>query len=568
MKNRFKIYVLASALVLLSGCSESFLDRYPASDTLLQDQYEQLDNTLSGSMRGIYSMMYGVSSHDAFGQRSIDMYGDLLCGDMALTSETYGWFSSDEKQQVRTGRSGYIWVYYYDMLRNINMVIRTVKNQTGLLDSVAVHGYPTDGMRVLDGSGNVLYTYSSEDSLNAVYYAQALTMRGYVYSGLTRFFVPTVDHIFSSGYNLTNYPAFPLYTEDNIDAGPQELAMINKVYEQVDKDLTTAIAYFESFGKDFTRKTKLEVDVNVARGMLAYFYLNRAREIDTDASSPLLAGPMRQALNYSLDVINSGAFSIIPATDKSNGVLTSGFNNTSNGSWMWGQTVTTETAGGLASFFGQVDIHSYSYAWAGDTKVVDKKLYDEIPSWDIRKKWFNDGSANSSFTLCPDGKFFSAKCPTSTATDDIDREWLSDNVFMRVELMYLIASEAAYFLQKQDSAVLFLTDLLANRVDTAATAATDYTTFAATLATPSVFIQELIRNWRLELWGEGYGLQTFRRLSSHSYRWYNENTDTEEEKIRRGANHLYNAGKEMDYTDDTYTMQIPASETNYNPNLK
>ena len=50
---------------------------------------------------------------------------------------------------------------------------------------------------------------------------------------------------------------------------------------------------------------------------------------------------------------------------------------------------------------------------------------------------------NSSFAYCPDGKFYSAKCPNSTKTDDIDREWLNDNIYMRIESMYLIAAEAA-----------------------------------------------------------------------------------------------------------------------------
>ncbi len=564
MKNTYKIFSLTAIIALsFASCSESFLDREPLGGTLLQSQYDSLSNGLAGSMRGIYSMMYGVDSHDAFGQRSIDMYGDLLCGDMALTSETYGWFSSDERQQVRTGRSSYIWSYYYDMLRNINMVIRAVKQQ-GLVDKVAANGFPTDGMKVLDENGNVVYTYNSEDSLRGVYYAQALTMRGYVYSGLVRFFIPTVDHIFSGGYNLTNYPAFPVYTEDNLDDGPQELTMINKVYERIDTDLSTAIEYFETFGKDYVGSSKLVADVNVARGLLAYFYLNRAMEFGKGPSDPLLAVPMRKALSYSVDVINSNNFNVLT----NNEALSSGFNNIESKSWIWGQDVTTETTGGLASFFGQVDIHSYSYAWAGDTKVIDKNLYEAIPSWDIRKRWFNDGSGNSTFTLCPDGKFYSAKSPHSTATDDIDREWLSDNVFMRVELMYLIAAEAAYFLQKYDSAALMLTAITDNRVDTAATASALYDTYKTTLSDNKVLLQQIIQNWRVELWGEGYGLQTYRRLSSHAYRGYNEKTDTEEEKIRRGANHLYNPGKEMDYSDETtFTMQIPASETNYNPNL-
>jgi hypothetical protein len=235
---------------------------------------------------------------------------------------------------------------------------------------------------------------------------------------------------------------------------------------------------------------------------------------------------------------------------------------------MWGENVSVETATGLGSFFGQVDIHSYSYAWAGDTKVIDKNLYDQIPSWDGRKYWFNDGSKNPSFTLCPDGKFFSAASPTSTAADKIDREWLSDNVFMRIESIYLIAAEAAYYLQDLNKATDYLDAILSQRLDLDdPNAATDYQNFKNEISTDrQKFFQELYRNWRLEMWGEGYGLQTFRRLS---YNYYDETAPRDKDKVYRGSNHLYNGGKSIEYTDETiYTMTIPASELNYNPYMQ
>ena len=564
MKKTIKLFVVSVLVMGMTGC-DNFLNQPPVGSTLIQEQYDQLSNTLEGSMRGIYSMMYPYSNHDAFGQRSIDMYGDLLCGDMALTSETYGWFSTDEHQQTRTSRSSYMWSYYYDMLRNINMVINTVKTQTSVLDHIAQYGMPNDGLNVKDASGKVIFHYDENDSIAAIYYAQALTMRGYVYSHLITLFVPTVDHLFLAGYNLTNYPAFPLYTEDNMNSGAQPLAMLNEVYRRVDSDLTTAISYFDVFGKDYVGSSKLVVDINVARGLLAYFYLNRAREINVSSSDPLLQMPMEKALEYAKAAIQSGANSIIPNQE----VLTNGFNDLNDKSWMWGQNVTVETAGGLASFFGQVDIHSYSYAWAGDTKAIDKRLYESIPSWDIRKEWFNDGKKNATYALCPDKKFFSAKNPTSTHTDDIDREWLNDNVFMRIESMYLIAAEAYYFLGKLDSSAIALTAITDERVNLSdSTANEQYLAYKASLADPDTLVQALILNWRVEMWGEGYGLQTFRRLTTHKYRYYNEETASIEEKVRRGANHVYNKGTEIVYDNETtYTMQIPASETNYNPNL-
>lgn len=566
MKKITKLLLLLTTVVFFAGC-DSFLDQPPIGGTLIQEQYDALGNKLEGSMRGVYSLMYTVSDHDVFGQRSIDMYGDLLCGDMALTEESYGWFVSDERQMTREARSGYLWSHYYGMLRNINMVVATVKNQTTLLGNVAQYGMPNDGLKVKDGEGKVVFHYDENDSLSAIYYAEALTMRGFAYANMVRFFVPTVDHLFNAGYNLTNYPCFPLYTEENMNDGAQPLAKINEVYNLIDQDLTTAIAFFDAFGKEYEGTSKLEVDINVARGILAYFYLNRSKEFGASATDPLLEKPMRQALTYADAAIKSNKYTIIP--NKS--VLTTGFNNLQDNSWMWGQDVTVETTGGLASFQGQVDIHSYSYAWVGGTKALDKGLFEEIPTWDIRRKWFNDGSKNSTYLLCPDKKFFSAKNPVSTATDNVDREWLNDNVFMRIESMYLIAAEACYFLGKLDSAAMYLTAITDQRVDPdVLTAATDYATYKTEISTDAEkFVQALILNWRVELWGEGYGLQTFRRLTSHKYKHYNAKTESWEEKVRRGANHSFDAGAEISYDDETrYTMQIPSSETNYNDKLE
>ena len=92
MKNKLNILVLSAAAIALSSCASSFLDRDPQGNTILQNQYEQLDNTVEGSVRGIYSLLYEFSDHDQFGKRSIDLYTDLLSGDMALTSYSYGWF--------------------------------------------------------------------------------------------------------------------------------------------------------------------------------------------------------------------------------------------------------------------------------------------------------------------------------------------------------------------------------------------------------------------------------------------------------------------------------------------
>ena len=562
--NKIQIALVLAATLIFGSCADSYLQTDPAGSTITQTQYETISGRLRGAMLGIYSLMYGYSDHDAFGFRSIDMYGDLLSGDMALTARNYGWFYQDEQQETRSERSGYLWVLYYRMLYNINSEIAEAKKET-LVDSVSVYGLPNDDLYSVNDNGDTLHLYTEWDAEVANYYAQALTMRAYIYSALVRFFCPTMNHIYKAGFNITNYPAFPTYNETNFDGEAQPMAMLSDVYAQIENDLKTAIAYFDAFGDYYVRENKLEVNADVARGILAYSYLNKARlDKEYDETMPLVAEPMTEALRYAEEIINSGAHTIIPNKN----LYSTGFNDVNDASWMWGENVSVETATGLASFFGQVDIHSYSYAWSGDTKAIDKNLYEQIPDWDGRKYWFNDGSKNPSFLLCPDGKFFSAASPHSTKADDIDRERLSDNVFMRIESIYLIAAEAAYYLQDQNKAMLYLDAILSERLNPySIDAATEYNNFKNEItANRQKMFQEIYRNWRLEMWGEGYGLQTFRRLN---YNYYDENATRDPDKVFRGSNHLYKKGEAIEYTDETiFTMDIPSSELNYNPHMQ
>lgn len=543
-----KNIIISMIALAITSCSGNFLEQPPYGSTLTQAQYEQLSNTLEGSVRGIYSMMYTVSDHDLFGQRGIDLATDLLSGDIALTAYTYGWFYNDESGQTAAARTSYVWNFYYGMLRNINKVINAVNQQSDIINRIAANGLPNvynekaETYYTIDGT-DTLATYTLQEAEIAGYYAQALTMRGYCYSNLIKLYAQTNSQLRGAWEDEV---VCPIYNENNLEEA-QPVATLKVAYGQVESDLTLAISYFDALESTYTRASKLTVDGNVARGLLAYSYLNKAVP-----SLPSGRTNYQNALKYAKEVIEKGDFKIIP----NDNVLTTGFNNVSDNSWIWGQDVTTETAGGLASFFGQVDIHSYSYAWAGDTKVIDENLYKEIPAYDIRQKWFNDGSKNATFKYCPDGKFFSAKNPTSTLDADIDREWLSDNVFMRIESMYLIAAEAYYRLQNYDSAIVHLCSITDQRVDTTATAAAEYATYVAGLNASNLLAQ-IEYNWRVEMWGEGYALQTFRRLSPETVQDVNGR--------KRGGNHAVDAGAAMDATASKFTFQIPSSETSYNP---
>lgn len=527
--NKLTIALIAALSLLMSSCSEHFLDRFPDGSSILEDTYAGLNNRLEGSVRGIYALMYQSQSsgHDAFGRRSFDMYEDFLSGDMALTNYSYGWFQVDEMGRGISYHSGEAWSYYYRMIHNTNAVIRLVRDDaSGVYAKINEQGLDAD-------------VYTDADIEVAAFYAQALTMRGYAYSHLGRMFVPETGYYQSKVGKIDNYEYFPpIYNEDNMDV-LQSYSTGKAFYSQAYGDLELAIKIFEKWADEdaFSRESKIAADVNVARGILAYMALNKL--------------DYATALKYSKDAIESGAHQILPNAQ----LLTDGFNNVNTSCWMWGQHVTPETSGGLRSFWGQVDIHSYSYAWIGDTKVIDQLIYDSIPSWDGRKEWFNDGKANPVYKYCPDKKFFSAANPTSTKADDIDREWINDDVYMRIESMYLIAAEASYYLGNYVDAQTYLNALTDERQllsDPDAPAA--YAAYKTKIASSTDELRKaIIFNWRLELWGEGYGWQTFRRLSK---------------QIRRGGNHALNGGKEINCTDDEYNyFRVPSSEIYYNQNL-
>ena len=503
-----KAYIIGIALVLgLASCS---LDQEPGGSTITQKQYDAMDDKVEGAVKGIYSQLYAYgSSHDYFGKRSLDMYTDLLCGDMAMKTQRYGWFVTDERGQTY-GRRSTFWTFYYDIIRLCNKGINGVEDVwTPVLESATV---------------------SDDDYAYGMYYAELLTLRGWAYSSLMQVFCKGAD------VDINTELAFPIYTDadtetDTILGAPR--ATMTDVYLRIEEDLQQAIAYFVAYS-GVTRSNKLRTNVDVARLILAYSYLNK--------------GDYSAALYYVKDFLECTSATMLPNSE----VLTNGFNNVDTKSWIWGEDVTVENTTSLASFFGQCDIYSYSYASAGDVKGIDENLYNEIlaQGWDIRKYWWNNYyNANGVYQWAPDGKFYSSKSTSISG----DRDWLSDNVFMRYELAYLIGAEAAYRNNDLTMAYDYITKLTDERVIDTQEAKDAYDAYKATLVNnASNLATAILYNWRVELWGEGYGLQTFKR-------WNQE--------VKLGTNHLRSSRTLTPSTERIFTFELPTSETRYNPYL-
>lgn len=535
-----KIFSFCLTLVLaLSSCSKSWLDTKMTGGSLTEDEYTQIPDINTASVRGLYVMLYADQSgsgHTTFGQKSIDMATDMTASDMALVNNLYGWWGEEASLQgYKSDRSATTWFYYYIMINNANNIIRK-------FNDVAVDAMTTQDKADL---------------------AQAKAMRALAYYNLAYLFSPAVDDNVSTNYYAQfmnandlvgtgtgcNYPVCPIYNASEKQYDPvtnlliaQPLATVAEVYDFVIADLEDAIALFDLVGADYNRESLLAVDQDVVKMLLAYAYL-QAGAYDVYETEAGNADYFGKALALAEDVIATAPYSILPLEE----VLTNGFNNVNSDNWMWGHDVTIESRTGLASFWGQIDVFTYSYAWAGSIIGIDQTLWESIADSDIRKQWFDSSADGEKKNLNPYNKFFDED--RGVGQNNIDREWLQDVVYMRIEEAYLVASEAAWRTGDLAKAKDYLTTLVSQRDVTVAPQIAGYS--------EDEFSAYLYQNWRVEMWGEGRALRTLKRFCPEMYK-------------ERGKNHYYDlaAGNKVEFNNANLIFWMPSSEYKYNSNYR
>ena len=109
----------------------------------------------------------------------------------------------------------------------------------------------------------------------------------------------------------------------------------------------------------------------------------------------------------------------------------------------------------------------------------------------------------------------------------------------------MLAAEDTYRIGNNAEAKNILSQFLVQRDPTIAANLTD-----------ADLLSTLYLNWRVELWGEGRGLLTFKRFGSDM-----------PDKMR-GDNHYYYSGEVMSYADAAVTFTLPSSEFAYNNALQ
>jgi hypothetical protein len=498
MNTKYLSILIIAISALLAGCKKDFLKTQPTQFTTpdqLGAAAQQDPKLLNGSIAGLYTTMFtpgvgGTTGHDDFGHRGVDIYSDMLCSDMVLAALNYGWYAPIARYQATvdfTRNEAYVpWRYYYREIFGANSIIDIL----GGTDAIPA----TAALKVTMG--------------------QAKTMRAYGYFYLSQ--------LYAKEYGTGDDKILPIYTTTDATKANQPKSTAKQVWDLMISDLTQAITYLTGY----TRTTKDQIDINIAKGLLAYVLAARGTQAD-----------WTQVVTLTQDIMTAYPMTT-PAQLVYNGtnLTTAGFNNVATASWMWGVDLTLAQGINLISWWGQVDQFTYSYAWAGDPKTIDRGLYDAIRADDIRKGQF--AAPTATFKLQPINKFFDPG-----RVQGGQRQVITDLLYMRSDEFYLLNAEAKARLGQDANARTALTTFLTPRI-------TDVSYITG--LSGQALLNEIYLQTRIELWGEGKSYLAMKRNKA---------------TITRGSNHLFEAGNSFAYNDPKLTFVIPQAEVLNNPNL-
>ena len=399
----------------------------------------------------------GGSAHTIFGQKSIDIKSDMLSGDMALSSKNYGWYSQiSELNFNESYETEQVFDLYNDLITQSSRLISN-------LESISRDAY-----------------------LNKKY-SEALFFRG------VSLFYMSVYFTFGGPYD-----GYPLKLDLN-HGEISHYSTADLVHMAID-DLSFSKVLMSISGSE--RESKHHINKDVIDSYLAYAFAS--------------IGDWNSVLNNTESVINSGYTVLTNAQ-----ATESGFNdiNELSASVIWGTDLTTDSNQGLRSWWGKCDIYTYSYAWAGDRKIMDRGLFAQIPADDVRKGQFLDNPTNS-YDMVPHYKFYHGDRVIGG-----QRTITTDYIFMRAAEIYLLHAEASAKIGNEDSAKTYLKVLLDKRV-----ADSSY----VDALNGQALLDEIYLQTRIEMWGEGKSYLAMKR---------NQAT------ITRGANWLDFTGVSFSFDD-------------------
>lgn len=532
MNNRYFVALLGSAMLLTTSCSD--LDTNPSGSTMSDGQLNEVlaqdQSKLKSEVSGMYANMieygaitqwYGTGQprHYDFGYASTMMMMDASGQDEPSQVSGYNWYNKPLRFVDRTANSEttyFIWNQCYKNIKAANDVLKSVD---------------------LENLSDVAKSYVG----------QAYAMRAFEYF--------TLIQLYQFSYKGHEDAAgVPIVTEKTAEAEANNpRAAVKDVYKQIMDDLNTAIDYLTD-----SRSAKSEINRQVAYGLRAR--VNLVMQNWSDAA----ADAQKAAEGYTPLSKDAAA--------------APGFNDVSASNWIWGNIVDESNdivQSGILNFPSMMCSftgNGYSPTYA--CRMINSKLWKEIPSTDVRKGWWIDENLNSPIVNPKyvvhqeyedeDGnvvKYLAVYNQTGDEVADITEPYTNvkfgayknqygnelnacDIPLMRVEEMILIQAEATAMGGNVEEGKRILENFVRTYRDPS------YTCNASTAegVQDAVWFQR-----RVELWGEGFSFTDLLRLKKPL--------------DRTGANYEVSVRFKLPAESPIFLYLIPEDEENHNEAL-
>ncbi len=473
MKNRHIIFTILTLLTV----SCSFEDMVPQGGTQLEHQVQEtitaIPDRVQADVYGMYSnlgvqyVVLGMGFDCDFGYPAQCMTQDSNGPDMVCDNSNYNWFTPSYDYSDRNANYAVPAMRFanpYNLVKICNDIIASMDEETV--------------------EGKMRYSLG-----------QAKAMRAFAYLSLAPYYQ------FNYADN-PDKPCVPLVTEDTPDYANNPRATNEKIYGQMLEDLTDAIEHLEGYTRP--AGSKVEVDRNVAYGLRARVNLamNNFKEAAEDAAKA------REGYTpASIEDVSKPAFCQM-----------------SEGNWMWGINIdNTSITNPLATWPSKLSSFSgFGYTTqVGCYKRINRLLYDVIDSKDVRKGWWVNEELESPLlenvtwngvtgnrvaeleitqTKVAFVPYTNVKFGMKSGIGSIQND--SDWPIMRVEEMILIEAEGLARTNRETEAQNLLTEFVSTYRNPG---------YSCRL-TGELLINEIWRERRVELWGEGFSMSDIMRL--------------------------------------------------------
>lgn len=551
------IITVCLAAPVLTGCLD---ETFPTSG-MTQEQVDESTSSLEFLTTALPSQMMAVGNdYSSIGYPGIMLSLDVASGNLPIASTAYDyiqWYANDT-YLGETGQTIYDWwAMYSNLIHCANIIVNkapmsseATADELGYLGNALVYR----AMAYLDMVR--LYEYKHTGYADLDGQAEA--------AGIYKLTVPLITEN-TTEQEARNNPRQPFYV----------------IYRYILTDLNRAEVYLQGYNRPgynmadqsvvFGLKARLWLEI----GSRLTLYPEDQKTIQEHENDEALSGYARlgikspddcfaNAANYARMAINEGA---TPLTKSEWHDAKTGF-NTANHAWMWAVQIGSDdiasTAWSYNSFVAYMcpeALFGVANSMYGAQRMIDAYLYSTIENGDWRKRtWIapdDAGSLSSKSkysTQMNDNEWQAAPAYTGlkfrAAEGDLTNYLVGvavDIPLMRVEEMYLIEAEALAHTGTVFDGIAALEDFLN-------TYRYDDGSYKCTVATLEKFNDEILRQRRIEFWGEGIVGYDYKRLEKMVRKKYTD------------SNHpsAYQANSINGYVPARMNACFPQSETLYN----